>query len=700
VPQPQVTFSSPGNAASSGLGSVQVTISGLNFASSDPTPTAGFALSATSTNCASTTWTSGSSVSCSLSLDPQGKQSTSAQQLQVGVAGGISTGNWFTFDAPVATSTLLPGNAPISGRSSLGVNGMNFASTNFSPTVWMGTTLCSSTGWVSGTSLSCATALGGGAGGGNQRLLVDLSGTGLYETSAAVFSFDAPTFTVNSNLPYNFPHGMATCYLTLLGSNFGSVDPSPTVRIGEWSPLGTPRSANLCTTATWISSTTLLCAPPLGPQILVGYPLIPQLTVAGFIGTRAENPLSYDAPVVTFSLGRTNGAQSGEAPVTLTGLVFSTGVATITVAVDGGDVCLTTTWSTGTSVRCRSPTVSPSAGPYTPSGRQLVVTVAGQVGTGAAPLSFDAPVTSSALAYDVWFPSNLPQSSLGTVTISGLNFHVADVTASVTLMSQLCDTTSWTTATTLMCTLAAPLVQPATVKNVMASVQGLRGTSAPAAVFSFDAPALSFGLSGLNSPLSGGATVTISGVTFGYTLNPSPTASVSGRTVCATTTWASFTTLTCRVPPGAFSVDSRFTVSVAGVVGTMVAASSFSFDAPVVSYHNAPNGPPSGGSSVTVWGANFGAAHLTATVLLQQGAPPCDTTSWSTLTSLRCAAPAASVASTSVHANGLLVTVSGIVGTRPQQIGQFSFDGTAACAAVRRGTCSVMIARCCTQLLP
>ena len=94
---------------------------------------------------------------------------------------------------------------------------------------------------------------------------------------------------------------------------------------------------------------------------------------------------------------------------------------------------------------------------------------------------------------------------------------------------------------------------------------------------------------------------------------------------------------------------------------------------------------------MTIRGLNFGWIDLSPSASLELSAE-CSSTSWTTSTAVSCAA-----ASYRGGTTRTAVTVGNQVGTLT---GQFSFDGTRGCAAVHLGTCSIMIAARCAQLLP
>jgi hypothetical protein len=211
------------------------------------------------------------------------------------------------------------------------------------------------------------------------------------------------------------------------------------------------------------------------------------------------------------------------------------------------------------------------------------------------------------------------------MTILGLNFGFQNLEGTVFLSSGICATTSWISTTYLQCT-AGLLPSPL---NVITYVVG--GGSIHATMlnqWSFDAPALSYGV--LNSPSSGCASVTVIGFNFG-TADFCATAKLSGAE-CQTTSWMSSTMLACMSNPTQNNANTMV-LSVGNKLGTQ--ARGYSFDAPVASY-GLYNSVGSGSSSVTLTGLNFGSSSdFTASAELASAV--CWTSSWTTITSLRCA---------------------------------------------------------------
>ncbi len=112
--------------------------------------------------------------------------------------------------------------------------------------------------------------------------------------------------------------------------------------------------------------------------------------------------------------------------------------------------------------------------------------------------------------------------------------------------------------------------------------------------------------------------------------------------------------------------------------------------APALTRVSPANAAETGGASVTISGLNFASNDPSPSASLELSVQ-CSSTSWTSATTLACAA-----ASYNGGTRRTALTVADLVGTRT---GQFSYDGTGACAAVRRGMCRTMIACCFAQLL-
>jgi hypothetical protein len=180
-----------------------------------------------------------------------------------------------------------------------------------------------------------------------------------------------------------------------------------------------------------------------------------------------------------------------------------------------------------------------------------------------------APVASSALMGS----SNMQHSGGLTATLSGLAFASLDLTPTATVGEVNCATSAWVSGTTVQCMASASSSGDSIITVTVASVSGTGK-----AVFTFDAPVASRALVGdSNIPASGGLSMTLSGLSFAGT-DLTPTGSVADID-CATSSWASATSVQCLAASATATSVTKTTVTVASVSGTL--NSFFTFDGAV-----------------------------------------------------------------------------------------------------------------------
>jgi hypothetical protein len=207
-------------------------------------------------------------------------------------------------------------------------------------------------------------------------------------------------------------------------------------------------------------------------------------------------------------------------------------------------------------------------------------------------------------------------------------------------------------------------------KNCATSVPGTACEGGTWSTFTYDGPLITSAFM-YNGGTSGGSTVTISGLNFGYS-DSTPESYVGSGISCATTSWTSGTTVNCapgNPASGGLGVHVAMTRRQDGAnayFGTMLYA--FTFDAPTVSYSFQSNVPFTGGSSVTISGLSFTALDSTVTVSIK--GVMCSCSSWTSATMLLCSS---SPVSSSVHPLHMRssVTIGAVVGTMSIS---FSFD--------------------------
>ena len=232
--------------------------------------------------------------------------------------------------------------------------------------------------------------------------------------------------------------------------------------------------------------------------------------------------------------------------------------------------CATSVWTSDTSLNCATG-VNPGAGAVQSS----VVTVQAVVGTRVRGFTWDAP----SLSFEA--TANVARTGGTAVTLTGMNFVEVDLTPTaymaMYLTEDMISSASWSSATTIVAKISnAPTGHiPKMAALTVSAVVGTR-----IGQWSFDSPVLSQApVAVSNAATSGGSTVTISGLNFGYH-TATPTATMNDA-ACSTTAWSSATTVQCSGAAGS-GPAVQATLSVAATVGTRL--NVFSFDAPVVSF--------------------------------------------------------------------------------------------------------------------
>jgi len=536
---PVSTFVAPVNTPPSLLpsfASASITVNGMNFAPKDATLTLVLSLTA---GCLTTSWTTDTYVSCAPSSRGDGTQ------LAVSIGTAIYNTLGFSYDNPVITG-VIGGNFPASAGASVTINGINFGAVSTSLTAFLGNTGCPTSSWTASTSLICRSTPGSNIGLAASVIAYGLVGTGL-----SLLSFDAPAV---SFLPPNLPTGPylgVSATMTLTGLQFGSNENlSPTVQLG----------ATLCTTTRWVSDTQVVCQAPLGQ----GLSTVPVLSVASNVQSYSGQ-FSYDAPVVTY-VGPFNAPASSSFTISVSGLNYAN-VDQSPSAIVGATACLTTSWSTTTSLVCLS-------GLGTGVARTIIISLQGVVGTRNAGFTYDAAVPTSAS------PLNTQRTAAQSITVSGINFGSVDLALSVRHADQAeyppGSAIQWVSSTSF-------IVQSRAHGNAMAvTIDGIVGTAS--FPFSFDSPVLSATAApGGNMPISGGSSITISGLNFGTT-DHSPSLNLASAFRALTATWVTDTSVRGSSPQFTQAWASSLsavavTLTISRSVGSL--AATFTFDAPV-----------------------------------------------------------------------------------------------------------------------
>ena len=233
----------------------------------------------------------------------------------------------------------------------------------------------------------------------------------------------------------------------------------------------------------------------------MGYSVV---TVSAVVGTMASSSFTFDGPAVSYVVGMAgNAVTSSGAAVTISGLNFGAYSFTPSAAaVLASKACSTTSWTSGTAVACMLGTLSSLSVGYS------VLTVSAVVGTRASSsFTFDGPAVSYAS------PSNMATTYSGTITIAGLNFAWGNYTLTATVAGSSCITSSWTSSTTVSCSLLhydynVLHTGGRSAKRVGLTMGGVVSTKLSA--FTFNSPVLS--APSLNLPETKALSITITGI--------------------------------------------------------------------------------------------------------------------------------------------------------------------------------------------
>jgi hypothetical protein len=314
-------------------------------------------------------------------------------------------------------------------------------------------------------------------------------------TLEKAFTFDAPTvsFMMYSPVGEKMQNRVVSnaASVTISGLNFGARDVTQTVMM----------KLDVCASTSWSSYTTLSC--DASQSITNGKAFYTTVSVSTLTGT-ASTYFTFDAPIVSMA-ATDNAPSSGGASVTLRGLNFASDDRTISASIGGKNECATLSWTSLTEVRCtmNSP---PALGTASSS-----VTISAIVGTVLAHFTFDSPVMSSLVEV------NSPTTVGDYLTILGQNFGASDFSSTLQISSAQCSTSQWISETAVRCKTPSGSGKSVTTAVTVAAVVGTR-----LGLYTYDSPVSSH-LTGTNSVMSGGSTLTLVGLNFAADM-ASPTA--------------------------------------------------------------------------------------------------------------------------------------------------------------------------------
>jgi hypothetical protein len=352
-----------------------------------------------------------------------------------------------------------------------------------------------------------------------------------------------------------------------------------------------------------LSSTSLYAAIPAGA---VGPLDVTVTTPGGTSATSSADRYTYVAVPTVTGVSPDGGPTAGGTSVTVTGTGFTTGAG----VSFGGVPATAVTVSSSTSLTVTAPKGAPGS---------VAVTVTTDGGS-------SPPSPADLFAYGA--PSvALVQPDAGA--LAGGNLVAVTGTGFVPGATVDFGTTPAGTVTVLSGTELTAVVPAGAAGSVDVEVTTPGGTSSPAAgdLYAYGAPTVT-GVSPEAGTTAGGTAVTVTGT--GFTADASV---LFGFAPAASVTVVSGTKLTAVSPAGSGPVDV-VVVTPQGASATS-AADRYVFGPPTVSSLSPDSGPVSGGTVVTVDGANF-----TADATVDFGTVPATSVTVTSPTTLEAVAPA------------------------------------------------------------
>lgn len=340
------------------------------------------------------------------------------------------------------------------------------------------------------------------------------------------------------------------------------------------------------------------------------------------------------------SIAPVNAASVGTSSITIGGSSFGTSDSSPKARV-GGSACEASNWVSAASLTCKL-----SAGVGT--NRAVTVTIFSNVSTKATftgLLTYDAPSVANVQS------TNLASLGGSSLTVSGAGFGTSSYCSRLRLGGSACPETSWKSDTSIYGKAPAGLgvALPVAVTTALA-----KGTLT--AAVSYDGPVVR------GAPTNGAtdnaiyiAFVNLNGSGFGtYSSTPMTRMGGSG---CESTRWTSDSSLRCQAASGIGSGYSAV-VTVADRRKATV-SNLFSYDIPSgIRIAPGSNTPATGGSSMSIVGANFSPMSVTSRARL--GGSACQASIWVSDSSLLCKSIA--FGSQSSLYNALAVTIGVQVG--------------------------------------
>jgi len=503
----------------------------------------------------------------------------------------------FSYNSP-SVSRLNRGNCPSIGMRALQLSGSNFGTTQgakVSIHSLFGGGPCRLTVWTSDSRIECRPPAGLGSFAG---VVVEL-GSG-HGTLTESFSYDTNEVAragayfglFYDSTQANLPAGRAST-LSVLGRNFGHDNYSPRAAIG-----GTP-----CVTTVWQSDSSMLCSVAGGRfgdhavVVSLGTTLVGTLT----------NAISFDRPTIQ-SVTPQNAAAHGGMTLTVLGMNFGAQQYSQAIKLNGCQKCPSpqlvgqAQWTSDSSIVGSVPAAARGVGydltveqPASSSGSTIY-------GILASVFTYDDP------AITLVAPRNGPTTGEFQLTVSGSSFYALDILPLVKVGKTSCHSALYISDSSITCTVRDGVGSG----NVLVDLQSNgctqnqgRCQATASHSFKYDGPHPWGIIGGVNSPISGGSTLTVWGKLFGLLDYGEDLQVRIGATACSVSSWMSDSSIRCGgVSPGVGTRDVE--IHMAG--NSNLVSNHFSYDWPVVTSISQSSSPAAGGVKLLARGENFG--HL------------------------------------------------------------------------------------------
>ena len=460
--------------------------------------------------------------------------------------------------------SVTPVSGTTTGGTAITISGTNFVA---GATVSLGSSAATSVSVVNSTTITATTPAGSAR-----------------SVNVTVTNPNGQSGTLSNAFTYSLPAPMVTGVTPVSGSTIGG---TPITISGTNFVAGATVSlgSSAATVVTFVNSTTITATTPAGAAGSVN---VTVTNPDGQSGT-LSNAFAYSATAPTVgSVSPNTGFTTGGTAVTITGTNFAAGAA---VSLGGGPATGVNVLN-GTTITATTP--AHAAGPV-----NIVVTnTDGQSGTLTAGFTYVLPAPTVASV------TPISGSTTGgtSITISGTNFVAG---ATVSLGSSAATGVAVVNGTTITAT--TPAGAAGTVNMTVTNPDGQSGTLSNAFTYNLTAPTVS-NVSPSTGLTAGGTAITITGTNFAagaaVSLGGSPATGVTvvnGTTIAATT------------PAHAAGAVNITVTNTDGQNGTLTAGFSYLLPAPTVSNASPNVGLTTGGTAITISGANF-VAGVTVTV--------------------------------------------------------------------------------------